>query len=100
MKTFIKYITAFIVVILLITNSTSYAQAGKTNFSGTWALNESKSTPTEGGFRMGASLMVIKQEGNNLSYEGTRKNRDGEDVKSTSKFTLDGKEYKKSSGNP
>jgi hypothetical protein len=41
---------------------------------------------------MGASLMTITQDANNLSYESTRKNQNGEDVKSTLKFTLDGKE--------
>jgi hypothetical protein len=79
-------------MILFLTSAKSFSQAAKTNFSGTWAFNEAKSTPSEGGFRMGASLMVVTQDGDNLSYEGTRKNRDGEDVKSTSKFTLDGKE--------
>jgi hypothetical protein len=92
MKTIVKYITAFAVVIFLIANSTSYAQSGKTNFTGTWAFNESKSTPAEGGFRFAASQMVITQEGNNLSSENTRKNQDGEDVKSSLKYTLDGKE--------
>jgi hypothetical protein len=78
--------------IFFLTNATTFAQAGKANFAGTWAFNEAKSTPSEGGFRTGASLMVVTQDANNLSFESTRKNRDGEDVKSTLKFTLDGKE--------
>ena len=91
-KPSVKFMTTVLVVILFLSNSTTFAQTGKPNFSGTWALNESKSTPTEGGFRMGASMMAITQDGNNLSNESTRKNQNGEDVKSTSKFTLDGKE--------
>jgi hypothetical protein len=83
---------ASLLAIILLTYATASAQTGGINFSGTWVFNESKSTPSEGGFRMGASLMTITQEANNLSVESTRKNRDGEDVKSTSKFTLDGKE--------
>jgi hypothetical protein len=67
-------------------------QTGTVNFSGSWAFNEAKSTPSEGGFRMGASLYVITQDGNNLSVESTRPGRDGQEMKSTSKFTLDGKE--------
>jgi hypothetical protein len=90
MKTIVKLISASMFVLLIASSNASYSQSGKTNFSGTWALNESKSTPVEGGFR--ALQMVITQDGNNLSYESTRKNRDGVDVKTTSKFTLDGKE--------
>jgi hypothetical protein len=78
-------------VIIFLTNCNVFAQ-NKTDFTGTWAFNESKSTPVEGGFRFGPSLMVVTQDGNNLSYESTRKDRDGADVKSTSKFTMDGKE--------
>ena len=92
LNTSLKFLATMLVVILFLANSSTFAQAGKTNFSGTWAFNESKSTPSEGGFRMGASLMVITQDGNNLSNESTRKNQNGEDVKSTYKFTLDGKE--------
>lgn len=91
-KTSLKFLTTFLVMILFLANTSTFAQAAKANFSGTWAFNESKSTPSEGGFRMGASLMVITQDGNNLSVESTRKNQNGEDVKSTYKYTLDGKE--------
>jgi hypothetical protein len=65
--------------------------SAQVNFSGTWALNESKSTAAQG-FRMGATLMTITQDGINLTIESTRKNQNGEDVKSTLKYTLDGKE--------
>jgi hypothetical protein len=77
---------------LMFLSFASYLSAQGTNFSGTWALNETKSTPSQGGFRMGATLMTITQDGTNLTIESTRKNQNGEDVKSTSKFTLDGKE--------
>lgn len=85
-------------MILFVSTSASYAQTGKISFSGTWAFNESKSTPAEGGFRFAASQMVVTQDGNNLTNESTRKNRDGEDVKSTSKYTLDGKECSNPAG--
>ena len=100
MKTTFKLLTASFLMLFLISisSSTVSAQSGKTNFSGTWAFNETKSTPVEGGFRMGASLMTVTQDGNNLSVESTRKNRDGDDVKSTSKFTLDGKECSNQTG--
>jgi hypothetical protein len=98
MKNIIKHITASLAMILFITNSASFAQSGKTDFSGTWTFNESKSTPAEGGFRFAASQMVITQDGNNLTNESIRKNRDGEDVKSTAKFTLDGKDCTNATG--
>jgi hypothetical protein len=92
LKASLKLLATMLVMILFLANTSTFAQAGKANFSGTWAFNESKSTPSEGGFRMGASLMVITQDGNNLTVESTRKNQNGEDVKSTYKYTLDGKE--------
>lgn len=89
---FISSGTFILMVLLFSYTTTIFAQDTKANFSGTWALNESKSTQAEGGFRMGASLMTITQDAVNLNVESTRKNRDGEDVKSPAKFTLDGKE--------
>jgi hypothetical protein len=67
------------------------AQTG-TDFSGTWVLNESKSTQPEGGFRMAPVSMVITQEGINLTVERTSNGPDGDEFKSTAKFTTDGKE--------
>jgi hypothetical protein len=91
MKTFVKFFGAFLLVTILFSTATSNAQ-GKVNFSGTWAINEAKSTPSEGGPRMASSLMTITQDGNNLSSESTRAGMDGQETKSTVKFTLDGKE--------
>jgi hypothetical protein len=68
------------------------AQGGKSNFSGTWAYNESKSQSGQGNFRGGAGQMIIKQEGNNLTIDRVRTNQSGESVKTTEKYTLDGKE--------
>jgi hypothetical protein len=79
-------------IIMLLVASSLRAQTGSVNFSGTWAFNESKSTPAEGGFRMGANLYVITQDGNNLTVESTRAGRDGQEMKTTAKYTLDGKE--------
>jgi hypothetical protein len=69
-----------------------YAQGSKTNFSGKWAFNETKSNLGEGrGFRA-ASQLTITQDGNNLSVDRVRTNQDGESTTTTEKFTLDGKE--------
>ena len=47
------------------------AQTGAINFSGNWALNETKSNFGDAQFRMAASILTVKQEGNNLSTERT-----------------------------
>jgi len=86
----------------------TYAQAGKANFSGTWAYNAEKSQvgqgqgqPAQGqppqgqGQRMGGfggGNFVAKQEANLLTVDRTRTGQDGQAITITSKYTLDGKE--------
>ena len=72
---------------LLLISSGLFAQ---TNFSGTWAFNESKSNFGESQFRWAATSLVITQEANTISVESTMPGRDGAVVKSTAKFNLDG----------
>jgi hypothetical protein len=97
-SSFNSLVTFILTVLLFSYTTTIFGQDSKANFAGTWVLNESKSTQVEGGFRMGASALTITQEAVNLNVESTRKNRDGEDVKSTAKFTLDGKECSNAGG--
>jgi len=66
------------------------AQGGAVNFSGNWALNESKSKFGDSPFRMASAIFVVKQDGNTLSTERTMAGPDGE-MKMTSNYTLDGK---------
>ena len=68
------------------------AQNGAINFSGNWALNESKSNFGDSPFRQAASILTVKQEGNNLSTERTVNTPDGQEMKMTGKYTMDGKE--------
>jgi hypothetical protein len=89
---FIHLTTVVLIILLLSDSAAIFAQAGSVNFSGTWSFNEAKSSQVEGGFRFAPSLITITQDGINLTAENTRKNQNGEDVKSTSKYTLDGKE--------
>ena len=81
----------FVGLALLLTVQLS-AQNGAVNFSGSWALNESKSNFGDSPFRMAASILTIKQEGNNLSTERTVNSPDGQEMKMTGKYTMDGKE--------
>jgi Tol biopolymer transport system component len=66
-----------------------HSQAGKANFSGTWAFNEAKSTLSQSGGsqRMGGNITVT-QEANLLTQ--TRTGQDG--TQRITKYTLDGKE--------
>jgi len=77
-------------VVLLAIPVSPYAQGGKANFSGSWTLNESKSTLPGGGGgqRMGMGNFTIAQEANLLTRTST--GQDG--TQRVSKYTLDGKE--------
>jgi hypothetical protein len=67
------------------------AQSSSVDFSGSWVLNESKSKLGDSPFRMASSTLVVKQEGNSLSLDRTMPGRDGEEMKMSGKYTLDGK---------
>jgi len=78
--------------------SVAHAQTGKVNFSGTWAFNESKSNLGDSGGRYGGGDMIVKQEANLLTMERTRTNQNGEETKTTTKITLDGKQSVNTTG--
>jgi hypothetical protein len=77
----------FLSSVLLLLSAGLFAQ---TNFSGTWAFNESKSNFGESQFRFAATLMVVAQDAKILTVETTRPGRDGNETKSTAKYNLDG----------
>lgn len=84
-------------LLALITPACIIAQSGKVNFSGTWTLNEDKSTMPQGGqgggmMRMGGGNFVATQEANQLTVVRTRTGQDGQTMSTTMKYTLDGKE--------
>ena len=63
----------------------------KTDFTGDWTLNESKSDLGEG--RMfSTSKMTVNQEGNTIIIERTRSGRDGQERTMSETLTTDGKE--------
>jgi hypothetical protein len=78
----------FALVSLSLLSGSLFAQP---NFSGSWALNESKSTLGDGP-RMSASSMTINQQEGLISIDLVRPSFDGGDVSSSEKYTLDGKE--------
>ncbi len=87
----VLFVLALIMAVMVVN-----AQAGKTNFTGTWTLNKEKSTQPQGdqggGMRMGGGNFVATQEANLLTVERTRTGQDGQPTTMTMKYTLDGKE--------
>ena len=78
-------------IIFALSSLNTFAGKGKTNFTGKWTINESKSMLSEGGFGP-AKMLIINQEGNNLTIERKQTNRNGEEMTVSLKYTLDGKE--------
>lgn len=92
------WLLSLTIMLSVIAPAIANAQAGKVNFTGTWALNEAKSTLGDNGGRFGGGNMVVKQESNLLAVDRTRTNQDGETTTTTSKFTLDGKQSVNTTG--
>jgi Tol biopolymer transport system component len=90
-RSFLLKVFSLIGILLVAVTSYTNAQAGKTNFTGSWALNEEKSNLGDGP-RMGGGDFTAKQDGNLLTVERTFTNRDGQSMTSFMKYTLDGKE--------
>ncbi len=84
----LKYRKLAVSFVLLLVSAGLFAQ---TNFSGSWGLNESKSNFGDSQFRFAATTLVVTQEGNNLSVEGTMPGMDGGEMKTSNKYTLDAK---------
>lgn len=75
------------VVLAVLCSSALFAQ---TDFSGTWKLNSSKSKLGEQ-FSMAPKTVIVEQSGNNMSVE-KHSEFQGNEIKSTDKYTLDGQE--------
>jgi hypothetical protein len=84
-----KNLKLSLLALSLLITSLSFGQA---NFSGSWAFNESKSNLGEGQFRMYSPTLVIVQDANTFTVERSFKNQNGDEMKTTEKYTLDGKE--------
>jgi|WetSurMetagenome_2_1015567.scaffolds.fasta_scaffold01561_7 hypothetical protein len=83
-------LSSAMILLLLLISTGLYSQ---TNFSGSWAFNESKSNLGDGGGpRMAATALTVVQQGNTLSIDRTQPSMDGNEMKSSEKYTLDGKE--------
>ena len=87
-----------VVMILVLIFSGSFIVAQETDFSGEWILNESESDMGDG-MRRVTKAIKVNQEGNNFELEKTRTGRDGQEMTSTEKLTLDGETSVNSQGN-
>lgn len=98
-------LSAMVILAFLAMPFSTYAQAGKANFAGSWAFNAEKSNMGQpqgqagqggqgGGMRggFGGGNFTVKQEANLLTVERTRTGQDGQTTTTTEKYTLDGKE--------
>ncbi|MCX6260326.1 MAG: hypothetical protein NTY95_05740 [Bacteroidia bacterium] len=83
-----KFRIYLVMTVFCMTASGLFAQ---TNFAGTWAFNDSKSNFGDSQFRFAATSMVVTQDANTLAVESTMPGRDGEEMKTSAKYTLDGK---------
>jgi len=89
MKTKIQLFTLFILSVFLLSSAGLFAQ--KTNYSGSWALNEGKSNLGESQFR-GSLKITATQDANSLILVRLSKGRDDEDRTTNEKYALDGSE--------
>jgi hypothetical protein len=100
-------LSAMIILAFLAMPFSTYAQAGKANFAGSWVMNAEKSQMGQGqgqppqgagqgqGQRMGGfggGPLTVKQEANLLTQVRTRTGQDGTATTTETKVTLDGKE--------
>jgi hypothetical protein len=83
-----KFRIYLVMAAFCMTTSGLFAQ---TNFAGTWAFNDSKSNFGDSQFRFAATSMIVTQDANTLAVESTMPGRDGEEMKTSAKYTLDGK---------
>jgi len=105
---FLQFLSLMIIMAFMLLPVQTNAQGSKANFAGTWAFNADKSDmgqpPAQGqggGQRMGGfggGNFVAKQEANLLTVDRTRTGQDGQQVTTTSKYTLDGKVSVNSTG--
>ena len=89
-RRFIKS-TLPVIISLVLFNLAPGSIFGQSNFSGSWAFNESKSNLGDGPM-MSATSMAVKHEANLISMDIVQPSFDGGDMKMSDKYTLDGKE--------
>src|SRR4030042_6108679 len=83
---------AFLMLIVPLLPGNSMPMGKKSNFSGTWILNEQKSDFGEYGRMMASNKIIIVQKGKKLTMERYATTPSGESGNYTENYTIDGKE--------
>lgn len=86
-----KIMQICLITSLLLISELSFAQS-PVNFSGKWIPNIEKSNPGEGGAVLGTEIVVITQDDNSITFDRTFPRKDGEDIKRTETYNIDGEE--------
>lgn len=94
--TFVKKLTALLVAPAILL-SFAFIPA-RTDFSGQWKLNESKSEFGDFGARLAAKSIKVEQKDDAITIAKTSTNRQGEDVTRSETLTFDGKEVESTGG--
>ena len=93
-----RTITMLFVAAVLLASLSPVTAGEKTNYSGTWNLNNEKSQIGEGGGWMLTTKLTIKQEETKMTIDRVTKRRSGEETTSTEIITLDGVECQNTIG--
>ena len=93
-----KRFALFLSCLLMLSAFSSFAQT-KTDYTGTWTLNESKSQLPAGQGRRAASKIVLTQDVTSLNAEKTSTRQNGETATTKEKYNFDGSEVDNSSNN-
>ena len=83
--------SGLLIALCLLLSALSFSQS-TADFSGSWALNESKSNMGEGGSRMISQKLSITQDAKAFTLERAFTGQDGTERKMSETYTLDGKE--------
>ena len=95
----VTFMGLFVMATLSLTASgATVSQTDKSDFSGTWTLDESKTDFGEGP-HFAAHQLVVSQNENELTVERSSTGRNGREFKFTSDYKLDGQQHDLEMGN-
>lgn len=90
---------SLIVIFICSISAFTIGQSEKTDFSGSWSLNDGKSNFGDSQFRRAALKITIEQKDNDMTLEKMMTVRSGQTFNFEEKLTLDGKECENSVNN-
>lgn len=88
-----------VIILVFLSTFSTFSQNTKTNFTGTWTLNEGKSQLGDGPGRRAASRIIITQDATTMTTERTMMRQSGETMTMKEKYSFDGTETDNSTDN-